>query len=601
MTPPTVRGGQGTARSEPDLLARAPRGATRTVVRFAALSVIGALLFVFHGLSLHLTPWSQAIINGIVKYGYGSAGQDATTVVLFREENLRALDESYPVSFERHAEVLEALSVYRPRAVFVDFAFVDRRRPEDVERLSGAICTLKHAGSDVYLAVPAPVASGERPSEVVPGLLACAAPASAQMDSEHGVSGVLTYGNGAATPTGFLPTPAFAMAAREVGLVPRDEQPMEIIWGNGVAPLNRKWMHCESEGAFSHLISVLRHEPMSVKLRCPYTRTISVAHLLGSTGDADVKDAIEQRAVFYGAAFQLTGDRVVSPVFEELPGVYLHAMAYDNLVTFRHDYKRAHRELVALAGRRLVIPLSGVVDALLLLATVGILLLVDEPALTSGLRRRLLPVNRSIRWIALGLAAVLVAAAVAVPALISPVFVSLPLLLAAFAFLHLAAPGEGPARATQGFVGRHIVSLGVAMAAVALFLVVDRNLGLEAALLLVVLPGYFLYKVLVARDVLFAATAALLVVSSLVSFLPPINLGPRNVIAYVAFFEVARHLIARADEAAAEYVTLRRAHPAAREWGVNARLLRVLDWLFMLCARTAHEEDRHADAAIPAG
>jgi hypothetical protein len=359
-------------------------------------------------------------------------------------------------------------------------------------------------------------------------------------------------------------------------------------------------MRCEAGGAFAHLVAVLRHQPMADKLRCPYTRTISVGHLLGSTGDPDVQDALAGRAVFYGAAFQLTGDRVLSPVFDELPGVYLHAMAYDNLVTFGHNYKRAHRELVALAGRRLVIPVSGLVDGLLLLATVSILLMVDEPTVTSGIRRRLIPTSAAVRWVALGLAFVLVIAGVVVPTMLSSVFLGLPLVLAAFALLHLATPAEGPASATQGFVGRHLVALGITVVAVVMFLVVDRSLGLEASLLLVVLPGYFLYKVLIARDVLFVATATLLVLSSLLSFLPPINLGPRNVIAYVAFFEVARHLITRADEAASEYFTLRRAHPHPREWGLSGRLLRALDWTFLVCARAAAKEDTHANVAIPA-
>jgi hypothetical protein len=46
-----------------------PRGSSplvRTLVKLVSLSAVGALLFVFHEISFHLTPWSQAIINGIV-------------------------------------------------------------------------------------------------------------------------------------------------------------------------------------------------------------------------------------------------------------------------------------------------------------------------------------------------------------------------------------------------------------------------------------------------------------------------------------------------------------------------------------------------------
>ncbi len=79
----------------------------------------------------------------------------------------------------------------------------------------------------------------------------------------------------------------------------------------------------------------------------------------------------------------------------------------------------------------------------------------------------------------------------------------------------------------------------------------------------------------------------------MVSFLPPINLGPRNIVAYVAFFEVARHLMRHADEAAEKYFALRRAHPRPEEWGVGAGVLAAVDWLFTLCCRGDHEETRH--------
>jgi CHASE2 domain-containing sensor protein len=575
-----------------------PSPTLRTLVRLFALAAIGATLFVFHGISFNLTPWSQAIINGIVKYVYPTAGQADTTVVLFREENLRDLNESYPVSYERHAEVLEALSTYKPRAVFIDFAFVDKRSPADVERLSQAICGLTQAGTSVYLAAPAGTAGSNGTSEVLPGLVTCAKLASAQIESPLGSSGVLTYSTGVRTPSGFRPTPAFAMAAPRLGLDPSEEQPMEIIWGNGVAPLNRKWMGCESDGAFAHLFSILRQQPMSVKLKCPYARTLTVGHLLGSSGDADVQDALEQRTVFYGAAFQLTGDRVTSPVYNELPGVYLHAMAYDNLVTFGRDYKRAQRELFSVARRRIVVPLSGLVDGVLLFATVAILLAVEEgPALTKRLGARLTTVSPRTRWGVVGLAAVLVIAAAVAPASLSSIFLSFPLVLAAVAAFHLVTPTERAPGATHRFLRHHALMIGMCATAVSLFLVVDRELGLEASLLLVALPGYFLYKVLVAKDVVFVATSLLLVLASLVSFVPPINLGPRNIVAYIAFFEVARHLIEQADRVAIHYFSLRRDHPHPKEWGLGARAVSALDWFFRLCQRGGEKEKGDANPA----
>jgi len=392
--------GDGSAAIESASVAiRRPGPVTRALAQFLLLSAIGVVLFMFHGISLHLTPWSQAIVNGIVKYAYPPDGQDDTTVVLFREENLAALSESFPVSYARHAEVLEALSVYAPRAVFVDFAFIDARSPEDQAALGRAICDLNARGKvPVYLAAPAPSGNRETGTPINAALLECAEPVNAQMDVERGASGVLTYLHGGGTST-FRWTPAFAMydARERILSRPRlraeDAQPMEIIWGNLGSKLNESWMQCTSEGAFQHLFNILRENPLAAKRTCPHTHTISVVHLLGPFNEG-VKKAIEGKAVFYGGNFQMVGDRVISPVYDDLPGVYLHAMAYDNLVTFGSAYKRADHHGLSL---------SSVVNGLLLLFTVVLLLLVDKPpAFARAFLGQLATVSPWIKWLALG-------------------------------------------------------------------------------------------------------------------------------------------------------------------------------------------------------
>ena len=67
------------------VVTQGPNATVRTLVQFLFLACLGALLFNFHGISLHLSPWSQAIVNAIVKYTYKPTGQDRTLVVLFRE------------------------------------------------------------------------------------------------------------------------------------------------------------------------------------------------------------------------------------------------------------------------------------------------------------------------------------------------------------------------------------------------------------------------------------------------------------------------------------------------------------------------------------
>ena len=584
----------GTMADDSIAVTEGPSPSTRALVQFVFLAALGALLFNFHGISLHLTPWSQAIVNAIVKYTYDATGQQKTLVVLFREENLATLKESFPISYARHAEVLEALAVYEPAAVFVDFAFIDKRPGQDVAPLSEAICALQASGVAVYLAA-SPLSGKAGGDGLRDGLdRSCFTPVDVQMDTEIGASGVLTYRAcksiaASCEPAGLLWTPAFAMAAPQVGLARADGQQMEIIWGNRVSALNESWMDCTSDGTLVHLRQMLKENPLASKRKCPHTNTISVVHLLGRF-DQKLKDqVVKGNTVFYGGSFEMAGDRVISPVFDDLPGVYLHAMAYDNLLTFRKDYKRAEQHGLSL---------SRVVNGLLLLFTIVLLLLVDKPpAFARRPLGRLGTVSPRVKWATLAVAVTCVALTAFTRTSVLAILLLVPLLLGVVAVLHLAATHPERRPSARQFLWSGFLGATILLGAILLFLGVDARYGIEAALLLVVLPGYFVYKALVARDVLFVATTVLLIGAAVVSFLPPINLGPRNIVAYVAFFELARAFMRRADAAARRYFTLRAEQPDPASWGVGAGILKTMDWIFALCIRGDDEEVIHEATA----
>ena len=591
MSSPAVH--DGTMVDASIAVSQGPSASTRTLVQFVFLAALGALLFNLHGISLHLTPWSQAIVNAIVKYTYDQTGQDKTLVVLFREENLATLRESFPISYARHAEVLEALALYEPSAVFVDFAFIDKRPGQDVAVLSEALCALQAAGVAVYLAA-SPLAGKAGGDGLRDGLdRSCFTPVDVQMDAETGVSGVLTYrackSAVSCEPSGLLWTPAFKIAAAQVGLARADAQQMEIIWGNRVSKLNESWMDCANDGTLVHLRQMLKENPLASKRKCPHTNTISVVHLLGRFDQKLKDEVVKGRTVFYGGSFEMAGDRVISPVFDDLPGVYLHAMAYDNLLTFGRDYKRAEQYGLSL---------SRVVNGLLLLFTIVLLLLVDKPpAFARRLLGRLGAVSPRLKWATLAVAVGCVALTAFTRTSVLAILLLVPLLLGVVAVLHLAATHPERRPSARQFLWSGFLGAMILLGAVLLFLGVDARYGIEAALLLVVLPGYFVYKALVARDVLFVATTVLLIGAAVVSFLPPINLGPRNIVAYVAFFEVARHLMRRADDAARRYFALRREQPDPASWGVGAGILNAMDWIFALCIRGDDEETMHEATA----
>jgi CHASE2 domain-containing sensor protein len=451
------------------------------VLRVALLWMIGYVFFVFHGLSFHLTPWSQAFINAIVNYTYGKQGQEDTTVLLFREENLRQLGVQYPVPYSVHAQVLEALASYGPRAVFIDFAFIDPREGE--AELRDALCALRRgnaAGQPVRVFLAAPGGAPVRAE-----LLKCAETASPEMDENVGVSGVLTY---VSHSEGGLRTAAFALAASNpvLGFDERSlKAPLEIIWGKGVPRINREWMKC-TEPSFLHGIwHMLTHGPLANKLACPYTRTITVGHLLSFSKDQDVDNALAGRTVLYGAGFRLTGDLVNSPVYAELPGVYLHAMAYDNLATFRRGYKRATRHGLG----------AMITDAALLL--VASVLLVRYPRT---------PRHRAESF------------------------------------------GELKARLRRhGLVGAAVVVAIVALAGLG---------GFDVGLLSLVL-AYVLYRWWISKDLGFVLLVTITIVTALFYYYV-MNLGPRNILAFLVFFEVVRHVEKHLKEMAERYFELKR-------------------------------------------
>ena len=591
----------------------------RLLTQCVVLAGFGVVLLSYHGLSLHLTPWSQAIVNAIVGHVYPPEGQQSTTVVLFREENLVQLNDPYPVPYARHVDVLEALAVYKPAALFVDFAFIDDPRAgDDVAGLGRAICALSKSREAekrtvrVFLAAPPPDTSdlGPRRADpktggVNPKLLECATPVNAQMDVERGASGVLTYGACRGTDCqrdDVMKSPAFAMHHATVTSGPRalsgrrDGDPMEIIWANGYSKLNRSWMNCRKPGPFEDIKGMLRDNPLAVKRKCPYTDTISVMHLLGPYNDG-VRQAIEDRAVFYGASFEMAGDRVISPVYDDLPGVYLHAMAYDNLRSYGPQYKRAEQH-----------PASRIANGILLLFTVSLLMVVDKPLAPAKRLFGEAAVARRATWmkgLAIGLAVVSVIVAMQSRTDYPALFLLPALVFGMATFLHVAAthPEAAPPpeqdTAPAQFLRKGLLAIGIGAVGLALFAAVDRVGGAENALLFVVLPGYVVYKAVVVRDWLFVVTSVLMVGAAVVCYLPPINLGPRNIVGYVAFFEAARHMIKWADGAGEKYLALRAKYRDPESWGVAAWAVPLADRFFTFLVRGDDKEMADEGTARP--
>src|SRR5262249_17656399 len=245
----------------------------------------------------------------------------------------------------------------------------------------------------------------------------------------------------------------------------------------------------------------------------------------------------------------------------------------------------------SISSHGVVVPRSALVDIPLLLLIVAVMLSMDTilavlhtlPRWVKGVALVSALVLACALFISLESPPARLPAWVPLPALWWTVFAPARLLGGLASLIDLAAvPGRAPVT-PRGlldhlFLATAIVSLGAFV-----FWFLGRSFGLDTAVL-VVLPVYFFYKWLVARDPQAVATATLLALASALSFWPA-NLGPRNIVAYLLVFEVAERLLERAHHVGVEYARLRmrEANPGSARW--SACFWKWVDWFFTLWLR----------------
>lgn len=327
-------------------------------VRWALLSTIaGVMFFSLKGVGETLTPWSQATVSLLANLFYPESGRDDVTVLLFREQDLTSLGPkdhstgkqrrlSFPLPYSSHIETLNALGNWSPRAVLIDFAFVDARVGDDVEALLGAICDLSQQGTKVYLATfyhwqefhglrkdLFVDEQGHQRTEcftVVPVSYTPEGNGLAQTYS-------LIQGGG---KTQKVPSAALRMYADGNSVdITKYTQKMDLIWGALPPRPNRSDTPCRPVSLFDSALRLAKDGPHALERDCPYSNTLSAYSLWNESSD-DVEALLKGKFVLYGGAFLGTDDWLKSPVHGVIPGIYLHAMALDNLQVFGETYKR---------------------------------------------------------------------------------------------------------------------------------------------------------------------------------------------------------------------------------------------------------------------
>jgi CHASE2 domain-containing sensor protein len=289
---------------------------------------------------------SDLLITG--PYFYGTEGRDQVSVALIDDRTLHDLGTPWPWTYGDHARALEALRQYHPKAVVVDILFVDSRKDDTLPDLVEEIRRYQKAHIPIYFEGGVDLPYGE--NALRPELAATGVPI---LDPRYPINaGVARQYN--ATGDCFNNHPDADGTCPSLALrVFRDVYPqyplahvndlMELVWGTRTAPENH-WItktdaNGEQHSCFEEM-GLLRRwylaffDTEAVKSVCPYTAEFPIEATELHPDDPDVIKMATNRVVFYGGAVEAAQDKVFTPVNDIIPGVFAHAMAMDNLITF---------------------------------------------------------------------------------------------------------------------------------------------------------------------------------------------------------------------------------------------------------------------------
>jgi CHASE2 domain-containing sensor protein len=304
------------------------------------------------------------------QYQYASKVTDKLAVMLIDEESLRHWQTDWPISYRQIAGVIHQLSCARVVAVYFDFTLSRKFN------LAEGGDDLLAAAKDSSATDPA-CADGTRPSRI-PVFFSKAegidTPLSRELDRTSQTFWIETEAADGVYPAGRVEfpdhpvsdeevTPAFGIlrhlcsAATNPGnampSVCSDEkaayslEPLLLTWSGAVNPKQGSVSDtsgCRQQLSWWELPFIAAGWSNAEFLqRCPPILTLSASDLYRdynyiTVHGGDPAAVLAGRIVLVGTFLSALDDAVVSPVHGRLAGVYQHAVALDNLITFGSHY-----------------------------------------------------------------------------------------------------------------------------------------------------------------------------------------------------------------------------------------------------------------------
>ncbi len=326
---------------------------------------VAGFLFAFSVLQIMLNPfgfsdltqrYTQDIADLLITgpYFYGTEGRHNVSVVLIDEDTLHTMQMPWPWSFGQHAQVLDAIRAYKPKAVIVDFLFVDSRPDATLPQMIDQIARYRKDGIPIYFEGGIDLPYGEaalRPELAATGarILDPGIPVYNGVTRQYDVAGKCFGAKPRADGTCYSTAlQVFADNFPQFSLAPLNGM-MELVWGTQANKNNAKWMGPACDVNISPLkrIYLAFFDTSAVQNPCPYDSAVPVVKLLGDNDDKDIPGLIHNRVVFYGGSLEGAQDKSYSPVNGQIASVFVHAMALDNLIT---QHGRPQQNVMTVAG-----------------------------------------------------------------------------------------------------------------------------------------------------------------------------------------------------------------------------------------------------------
>jgi hypothetical protein len=337
-----------------------------------ALGIVGALLLPQLFGEEFATRQAASLYAPLAGQAYGAGARARISVLLIDDTSLAQAGQTWPASYGYYARLLRGVEIYRPRAVFLDIVFRDFRPDPTFDAFAQRLCALQAAGTKVYLAAtPGP----DGALRVRPGLEElrgrCFEPVAVTYQPDAVDKVAWSYPleqQGAAGP----PQPSAALAIHDAfasrplatpaglmalswGLTPSQDGLRRLVVDEAEAKEGAKGG--EEAGAAASSYCRPDHgwwemAPFGVrnarfgdaeKPICVFHDTAYAYDLSNGGDDSEtfLEHTLKDRVVMIGTARQFSNDYINSPIHGRIPGVYLHAMALDNLDHYGDNYKHA--------------------------------------------------------------------------------------------------------------------------------------------------------------------------------------------------------------------------------------------------------------------